>query len=346
MIPSREFRATCAFLCVAGILGLPSRGWASAEVKFDRDFLTGVIEKMPPIPFQKDGHYRGTVSSYRLQAIDPKLRRLLLTCEVAGEFRPPIPTPHLETDPRNGHPEEHWRSFRFDVRVGINIEAAGDGTPRFRVEVEEIKRRELEGFAGTVAKVLGKSFDSLVKQVAEGKASRLNERLNNEILKHIKIFQDYGILYGIDYTSAQIVLHFDVSRYTPEGVAGYVFPAERPGTVPLYRWAHVWRHEHVYTTNAIGPDRRIYKSDGIAGYALQPPLDRDRPALSLPCSRWDHFYTTADGEGVNRRGYCGEGVACYLYAVPKPGTVPFYRFVEPRTGLHFYTTHPHAEFVK
>jgi len=26
--------------------------------------------------------------------------------------------------------------------------------------------------------------------------------------------------------------------------------------------------------------------------------------------------------------------------------VPFYRFVDPKTGVHFYTTHPHAEFAK
>jgi len=26
--------------------------------------------------------------------------------------------------------------------------------------------------------------------------------------------------------------------------------------------------------------------------------------------------------------------------------VPFYRFFDPRTGRHFYTTHPHAEFAK
>ena len=26
--------------------------------------------------------------------------------------------------------------------------------------------------------------------------------------------------------------------------------------------------------------------------------------------------------------------------------VPLYRFVAPRSGLHFYSTHPHAEFAK
>ncbi len=341
-------RAPLRWVLVCGglVLWLTAPSWGAAEVKFDKDFLTGVIEKLPPIPFQKDGHYRGTVSSYRLHGIDPKLRRLLVDCQVAGEFRPPIPAPHIETDPRNGHPEEHWRSFRFDVRAGINIEAAGDGTPRFRVEVEEVKRRELEGFAGTLAKVLGKSFDSLVKQVAEGKTSRLNEKLNAEILKHTKMFQDYGVFYGIDYTANDIALHFDVSRYTLQGVAGYLYPTALPGTVPLYRWVHMRRREHVYTINPVGPDKRIFRNEGIAGYVFARPASETVPLYRWR-SRWDHFYTTAaDGEGANKYGYRGEGVACFLYSAPQPGTVAFYRFVEPRTGLHFYTTHPHAEFAK
>ena len=72
---------------------------------------------------------------------------------------------------------------------------------------------------------------------------------------------------------------------------------------------------------------------------------------TVPLYRWnsprEHFYTTAaDGERVYRLGYRLEGVACFLYPDPKPGTIPFYRFVDPRNGLHFYSTHPHAEFAK
>ncbi len=40
------------------------------------------------------------------------------------------------------------------------------------------------------------------------------------------------------------------------------------------------------------------------------------------------------------------GVACFLYSEPKPDTVPFYQFMDPRNGRHFYTTHKYAEFAK
>ena len=46
------------------------RAWAVTEVRLDKDFLAGIVEKLPPSPFEKKGQYRGTVHSYRLLAID------------------------------------------------------------------------------------------------------------------------------------------------------------------------------------------------------------------------------------------------------------------------------------
>jgi len=345
MVSETRFRFTNALLWVIVLLLVPSRAWAAAEVKLDRDYLAGLVEKAPSVPFQKEGRYRGTLQSFRFLGIDAKSRRFLLACQVAGEFRPPLAR-RAEKDAQGVESTEHWRNFRFDLQVGIHIEPGGDGAPRFRVEIEEVKRHELEGFAGLLAKVLGKSFDDIVKQVADGKTARLNDRLNSEMLKRINTFREYGIFYAIDYAPTHVVLHFDVSRYRSEGVAGYVYPDPQPGTAPFYRWVNRKRAEHVYTLNPNGPDRRIYKPEKVACFVFAAPQP-ETVALYRWRSRFDRFYTTApDGEGAGRKGYRPEGIACYVYTTEKPGTVPLYRFAEPHTGLHFYTTHPHAEFAK
>jgi hypothetical protein len=73
-------------------------------------------------------------------------------------------------------------------------------------------------------------------------------------------------------------------------------------------------------------------------------------ALHRWLGRREWYYTTDHlGTGLARLGYRPETVACHVFdpnAPPPPGAVPFYRFVDPRTGVHFYTTHPHAEFAK
>jgi hypothetical protein len=315
----------------------PARS-APAEVKLDRDFLASLVEKLPPCPFQKAGKYRGTVHDCRLLAIDPRTRRFLVTCQVVGDYCPPIVGAISD--------RVDWKSYRFDVKAGVNIEPGADGTPRFRVEVEEIKRRELEGFPGTLAKVLGRHFDEIVTKVAAGKAATLSDKLNRELVRRIELFKQYGVFCGIDYRADQIVLQFDLTKYRSERIAGYVFPTAQPGTVPLYRWVHPRRGSHFYTISLNEPALAIHQSEGIACYVL------DRPAPNaVPLYRWrspgEPFYTTApDGEGVRRFGYRPEGIACYVFATEQPGTVPLYRFVDPRRGLHFYTTHPHAEFAK
>ncbi|MDR3639614.1 MAG: hypothetical protein P4L84_37785 [Isosphaeraceae bacterium] len=349
MISSRVPWFAWPVLVATALLAWPARAYPAAEVKLDTDFLFGVIEKLPPAPFQKEGRYRGTVDGYRLVAIDARSRRFLVACQVAGEFRSPLALPTAEkaqVAPAGSPPAADWRTFRFDVRVGVNIEPGGDGTPRFRVDVEDVKRRELEGFAGALATVLGKSFDDLVIQVIEGKASKLNEKLNAEIMKRVKAFQEYGLFYAIEYDPSYVVLRFDVSRFVSDGIAGYVFVDPRAGTVPLYHWVHMRRPVHVYSINAFGPDRRLFKAEEIACYVFAHP----EPG-SVPLRRWrrgfDFFYTTAsDNEHAFRRGYQPEGVACHLYPDPMPGTVPLFRFVEPRTGLHCYSTDSRAEFGK
>ncbi len=44
---------------------------AAAEVKLGKDFLDGVVAKLPPTTFEKADKYRGTVHSYRLHRDRP-----------------------------------------------------------------------------------------------------------------------------------------------------------------------------------------------------------------------------------------------------------------------------------
>jgi hypothetical protein len=322
------------------------RAWAVTEVRLDKDFVAGIVEKLPPTPFEKNGKYRGRVHSYRLLAIDPKRRRFLASCRVEGEFRAPVAGPVAERLSRSEDHTPGWRKFRFEITAGVNIEPGPDSIPRFRVEVEEVKRTELEGIAGLLAKLLGTFFDEMVTQVADGRASLLSQKLNSEVVKRSATFKQYGAFCGIDYTPDQVVLRFDLTRFKSEGIVGYVFSMPQPGTVPLYRRFDRRTGSHEYTTNPVLADRPNLVSEGIACYVFDAAVPGTVPLYGWH-SRKDRLYTTAaDGEGVFRRGYGPSGVACFVKATPAPGAVPFYRFVDPRHGMHFYTTHPHAEFAK
>ena len=130
-----------------------------------------------------------TVHSFRLIAIDPRTRRFLIACQIEGEFHPPVTGPISERVGRSPQTPEGWRKFRFDVKARVNIEPGLDGAPRFRIEIDEVKKRELDGFSGVVARFLGQYFDELVTQLASGRASRLNNRLNDEIKKRVTLVQ-------------------------------------------------------------------------------------------------------------------------------------------------------------
>ena len=248
--------------------------------------------------------------------------------------------------PRGDESTLNWRNFRFEVKVGINVEPGDKGEPRFDVDVEDVKRGELEGITGTLAKFMGRSFDKIVRQAIDGKASKMNDKLNAEILKRVQAFQDYGVFRGIDYGPGQVVLHFDVTRYILKGVAGYLYPTEQPGTVPLQRWTHIRRADHVYTVGPVSPNPKIYRQRWDRWLRLRPPAARDRRPARLAQPDRPLLHGRPGRRSAYRRGYQPDGIACHLYPQPQPGTVPFYRFAEPRYGLHFYTTHPNAEFAK
>jgi hypothetical protein len=319
---------------------------AGADIRLDRDFIAGIIEKLPPVGFERPGQYRGLVYGFQLVAIEARTRQLLVACKIGGEFRAPVNGPISDRVARSPQTPEGWRKFGFDVRARVNVEPGGDAAPRFRIAIDEVKRRDLDGATGLVAKALGQFFDDLVTQFANGRASRLGERLNAEIARRVALFKEYGVLCGIEYSQTELVLHFDVTRLRSEGIAGYVFAEERPGTVPLYRWLHPADRSHYYTIRPNAPDRPRAVSEGVACYVLD-----HRVPDTVPLYRWsngyDHMYTSAlDGERAGRLGYKHRGVACFVYHDPQPGTVPLYRFFDPRRRQHFYTLHPYAEFLK
>ena len=325
---------------------LPTQSEAGAEVRLSKDFLDGIVTKLPPCQFDKEDHYRGSVNSFRLRAIDPRRRMFLVDCQIEGEFRPPVAGLISERAGRSSDTPEGWRRFRFDIKAKVNLEPGPRGSPHLRIEIDEVKRREIDGLSGVVAKLLGQYFDELVTQIVSGRASKLNRKLNDEIMKRITVFKEYGVLCGVDYSQTGVVLHFDVTRFRLEGITGYVFADARPETVPVQRWLHPRDGSHYYTVIPNAPDRPNSVSDGICFHAF----DHLVPDAS-PIYRWhaphDELYTVSlDGEGSRRAGFRPQGIAFYVYKDPKPGTIPLYRFYDPARHQHFCTTHPHAEFAK
>jgi hypothetical protein len=319
---------------------------AGADIRLDRDFIAGIIEKLPPVGFDRPDQYHGFVHHFQLIAIEARSRQLVVGCKIDGEFRAPVNGPISDRVARSPRTPEGWRKFGFDVTARVNVEPAGNAAPRFQIAIEQVKRRDLDGATGLVAKALGQLFDDLITQFANGRASRLSDRLNGEIARSVAVFREYGVFCGIEYAPNELVLHFDLTRLRSEGIAGFVFAEERPGTVPLYRWAHPADGSRYYTIRPNAPDRPRAISEGIACFVPQHGTPE-----AVPLYRWsngiDHLYTMAlDGERVGRLGYRHRGVACYVYRDPQPGTVPLYRFFDPRRRQHFYSLHPYAEFLK
>jgi hypothetical protein len=238
-----------------------------------------------------------------LIAIEARSRQLLVACMIDGEFRAPVNGPISDRVARSPQTPEGWRKFGFDIRSRVNVEPGGNSAPRFHIEIEQVKRRDLDGATGLVAKALGQLFDDLITQFANGRASRLSDRLNAEIARRVALFREYGVFCGIEYSQNELVLHFDLTRLRSEGIAGFVFAEERPGTIPLYRWVHPLDGSHFYTIRPNAPDRPRAVSEGIACY-----VPDHRTPETVPLYRWsngsDHLYTAVlDGERAGRLGY-------------------------------------------
>ena len=340
----RRWIALGALAWLAIGAGQAARG--SADVRLGADFIAGIIEKLPSVAFEKPGQYRGMVHYFHLIAIDARNRQLLVGCKIDGEFHAPVNGPLSDRMARSPQTPEGWRKFGFDVKARVNVEPGANGAPRFRIGIDEVKRRDLDGATGLIARALGQFFDDLVTQFANGRASQLSERLNTAIGRQVAMFREYGVFCGIQYSRSELLLHFDLTRLRSEGIAGFVFAEQRQGTVPLYRWAHPADGSHYYTVRGNSPDRPRSVYQGVACYVLD-----HRVADAVPLYRFstahDHLYTLEpDSEQTTRLGYTYHGAACFIFRDQRPGTVPLYRFFDARRRQHFYTLHPYAEFLK
>jgi len=141
--------------------------------------------------------------------------------------------------------------------------------------------------------------------------------------------------------------------YSFEGVVGYAYPAQHD-LAPVYRYWHPGNTDHLYTTNAadIGTTtpgqtgNHGYSSEGVAFHIFAHP----HPGL-VPLYRYwnpntkDHLYTANAGEigtttpgQTGNHGYTSEGLLGYVSPNPFHGGVPVYRYWQPTTHDHLYTT--------
>ena len=132
-----------------------------------------------------------------------------------------------------------------------------------------------------------------------------------------------------------------------------------PSFAPLFRYWKEADSDHFYTTNwgeidQVIPNRRgrhDYAAEGIACMLITRRVSHD----TVPLYRYykegcgDHFYTTNSQEigttsqgQIGKHGYKYEGIAGYCYSTPTEDTVPLYRYWQPNTADHFYTTNSAA----
>ena len=120
-------------------------------------------------------------------------------------------------------------------------------------------------------------------------------------------------------------------HYEREGITGYVYSSQQPGTIPIFRWYNPGNGDHFYTADPAGElAPQSYNYEGVGWYMF-----KDRVVNSVPLNRWynptngDHFYTTdATGELAPQGGYRPEGITGYLHPAAAPNSVPLYRWYE------------------
>lgn len=144
----------------------------------------------------------------------------------------------------------------------------------------------------------------------------------------------YGVVYPrtpgtqrfLRYFSAGATNHFYTANvnelgaggggYVFEGGAGYVFPSQVAGTVPIYRYYSAGATDHFYTANfaELGFGGGGYAYEGVAGYANPTQVAGSRPLYRYYNGGIrDHFYTTNFSElGGGAGGYVYEGIAAYV----------------------------------
>jgi hypothetical protein len=159
-----------------------------------------------------------------------------------------------------------------------------------------------------------------------------------------------------------------VDGFSLEGVAGYLYPNEFPGSIALHQFENGQRGHYVLTTERqMGSGWRYH---GIAGYAVAPPtppaddapfetsnpeLLADTGALVFPkraegtiaIYRYrnprnnDVLYTTNFAElGAGDPWFAYEGIAGWVFPEERAGTTPIYRYYNKQARRHDVTADP------
>ena len=132
--------------------------------------------------------------------------------------------------------------------------------------------------------------------------------------------------YAVDSRQCQRALD---DGATEEDLAGYVFPTEEPGTVPLFQVKADNLPDHMLSSCKVeagpvgGHNAGGWRNHGVVGYVYdrtRPQPDGSRPLyrIFIPATH-DHFYTCdpEERERVLSDGANDEGIVGYL---PQPGS--------------------------
>src|SRR5579862_7299937 len=125
--------------------------------------------------------------------------------------------------------------------------------------------------------------------------------------------------------------------YEREGVTGYVYATQQPGTIPIFRYWNLSNNDHFYTAD---PDEILsqnYQDEGVGWYMFAKNYPN-----TVPLYRWfnimtgDHLYTTdATGEAASLAGYQAEGITGYLHPNKEKLSIPLFRWHQTELMIGF-----------
>ena len=116
--------------------------------------------------------------------------------------------------------------------------------------------------------------------------------------------------------------------YALEGIVGYIWSSQQPGTEPLFRLVGA-NQDHLYTTNPTERDRAInqyhYKLEGVTGYIAKTALPGTEALFHAYNPKdGDQLYTTSAQERDNALKlyhYQNEGTVGYVLKAPQAEAV-------------------------
>lgn len=170
------------------------------------------------------------------------------------------------------------------------------------------------------------------------------------------------------YTISMNEVRFALEKcgYRDDGLAGYVFGIQTPGTVPLYRLLQPASGDHFYTLSEAERDNAIaaygYQDEGIACFVYAEATVAGTVPLYRLANLVDghHFYTTSKAErdsalaqtipelveldgsemlsgdlhttthgfGASKPMYRDESIACYVNETQVEHSIPFHRLLQ------------------